>query len=176
MMSMQAIDLCRYRSIALIADTHGPVHNDLKESLLQHECIVHAGDIGGLKNLGSATLPLYAVQGNNDTASKWPEDEAADLASLPEILSLALNGGCLAVIHGHQYPALKTRHNKLRCQFPEAKAILYGHSHRPIIDQSSEPWVLNPGAAGRVRAYDSAGFISLKIYKRGWRLERITRE
>lgn len=170
---MQSIDLSAYRKIALIADTHGPVHDELVEKISQHDCIVHAGDSGGLEQLGLAHLPLFAVLGNNDTAARWPLSERATLADLPRALNLGLQGGSLAVIHGHQFPALKSRHQKLCSQFPYAKAVLYGHSHRPVIDKNSKPWILNPGAAGRVRAYDSAGFISMNVGGGRWRLDRI---
>lgn len=173
-LAMQSVDLAQYRKIALIADTHGPVHDLLIDKLSRHDCIVHAGDIGGLERLGVEEIPLFAVLGNNDTQQKWPENEKSALANLPEILSLALPGGRLVVIHGHQYPVVKSRHEKLRRQFPDAKAILYGHSHQAVVDKSSRPWIVNPGAAGRVRAYGSAGFMSLSVSKRRWLVNRIS--
>ena len=39
----------------------------------------------------------------------------------------------------------------LRAAHPQARGIVYGHTHRLLIDRSEEPWVLNPGAAGRIR-------------------------
>lgn len=171
---MLSIDLCGYPKIALIADTHGPVHEELLQRVLEHDCIVHAGDSGGLNQLGLAGVPLFSVVGNNDTAVKWPESERSALGDLPDTLSLEMQGGRLVVIHGHQFPALKSRHEKLRNLFPFAKAVLYGHSHRPVIDKNAEPWVVNPGAAGRVRAYGSAGFISLTAAEGRWRLKRIS--
>lgn len=168
-----AVDLSHLRRFALIADTHGPLHPDLIALISDHDCIVHAGDIGGLLALGVEERQTYAVAGNNDTPTKWAKSEARVLKALPQCINLQLLGGCLAVVHGHQYPVLKTRHQKLRAEFPDAKAILYGHSHRAVIDKSTKPWVLNPGAAGRVRAYGAAGFVSLETSKRGWRIEQI---
>ena len=65
---------------------------------------------------------------------------------------MSLPGGTLVVIHGHQTPA-RGRHERLRRRFPHARALVYGHSHRLLLDQEALPWVLNPGAAGRTRTH-----------------------
>lgn len=174
------MDIRGYQRIALIADTHGPIHSGLISKLLKFDCIIHAGDIGGFSSLlgehGLNWPPVFAVRGNNDMPDKWPPGEIAQLQSVPETLTFSCLGGQLAVIHGHQFAVVKTRHEKLRAQFPNAKAVVYGHSHRPIIDKCRTPWMVNPGAAGRTRAYGGAGFIGLTVSEAGWRTKRIVCE
>ncbi|WP_353110806.1 metallophosphoesterase family protein [Salinisphaera dokdonensis] len=138
--------------IALIADTHGMLDTRIAEAVAGADVLVHAGDVGN--DVVAAMTPLserlVIVHGNNDPQdSGWPQSETLDLP-----------GGQLVVIHGHQWPA-KTRHRKLREQFPDAGAVVCGHSHRRVIDQDVEPWVLNPGAAGRTRAYGGPGWLEL---------------
>lgn len=145
--------------IALIADTHGTLDARIAEAVKGADVLVHAGDVG--EGVIAAMTPLserlVIVHGNNDPEnSGWPQHETLDLP-----------GGQLVVIHGHQWPA-KTRHRKLRARFPDARAVVCGHSHRRVIDQDAEPWVLNPGAAGRTRAYGGPGWVGLIVGKRGW--------
>ena len=76
------------------------------------------------------------------------EAERPWLASIPWEARLPLPGGLLVVVHGHRVPAAD-RHARLRALYPQARAIVYGHSHRLVVDRDASPWVLNPGAAGR---------------------------
>ena len=168
------VDGRHYKRVALVADTHGAFDTRIEERLSNFDCIIHAGDLGGWSVLNFDTQRALAVTGNNDVVSKWPDYELGVLRKLPEVLSLKLLGGDLVVIHGHQFPAVKTRHQKLKRAFPNAKAIVYGHSHRAIIDKQTKPWVLNPGASGKVRCYGGPSFIALTISSTGWRIRQIT--
>jgi hypothetical protein len=158
--------------VAIVADTHG--YLDPRIAALVHECdlAVHGGDIGNagvLKALQPRSGRVHAVLGNNDVARKWPADEQALLANIPELTTIALPGGKLVVVHGHRLPA-RTRHQRLRRQHPEARAIVYGHSHRLVADRDGNPWVLNPGAAGRARTYGGPSCIVLEASEQGWTL------
>lgn len=158
------------KRVAIVSDTHGVLDHRIGEVVGQCDLAVHAGDIGGLAVL-AGLVPLsgrvYAVSGNNDTPRSWPSHELAALRHLPEVVQLALPGGCLTVIHGHQSPA-KGRHAHLRRRFPEVRAVVYGHSHRLAIDRDASPWVLNPGAAGRARTYGGPSCLILTASEEGW--------
>ncbi len=163
------------RRIALLSDSHGLILPALLERLktAAPDLLVHAGDLGGrvvVREL-RAIAPLCAVAGNNDTAHQWPAGEAALCARLPEVASLALIGGALVVIHGHQFPAVASRHARLRASFPEARCIVYGHSHRRCIDTDAQPWVVNPGASGRARAFGGAAALLLTVAPEAWHIE-----
>lgn len=147
--------------IALIADTHGVLDTRVAAAVRGADVLVHAGDVGAgvAAQLDELAARVVIVHGNNDPDdSGWPESATLDLP-----------GGQLVVIHGHQWPA-KTRHRRLRAAFGQAAAIVCGHSHRRVVDDEETPWVLNPGAAGRSRAYGGPGYIELNAEAGGWTL------
>ncbi len=159
--------------VALLADTHG--HLEPRIGALTRSCdwIVHAGDIGSLDvlaQLQAPGTPLLAIRGNNDTAAKWPPAQRPDLAQLPDTAQLDLPGGELIVVHGDRYPAA-VRHARLRAEYPQARAIVYGHSHRLLIDDQALPWLLNPGAAGRTRTYDGPSCLILTASDGQWQVD-----
>ncbi|MFA7386247.1 MAG: metallophosphoesterase family protein [Thiohalobacteraceae bacterium] len=159
--------------VALLSDTHGTLDARIAAEVAACDYAVHAGDVGNAGVL-AALQPrrdLVAVRGNNDTATKWPAEDEDVLVALPTTGCLTLPGGTLAVVHGHRAGSVDRRHSRLRQQFPDARAIVYGHSHRLICDQDALPWVLNPGAAGRMRTFGGPSCLILLAAARGWRIE-----
>jgi predicted phosphodiesterase len=116
---------------------------------------------------------VCAVRGNNDVADKWAANERSILNSLVESLLLTLPGGILAVVHGDRTGRPVDRHRKLRARFTEAKAVAFGHSHHRCVDKSVRPWILNPGAAGKNRAYGGPGLLSLSASRRRWIVRQV---
>jgi phosphoesterase, MJ0936 family len=160
--------------VALISDTHGAFDPRLREIVEGCDLALHGGDIGHaaiLSQLQPRLGRVLAVFGNNDVAHKWPEEDRRLLVHLPEWLEQPLPGGSLVLIHGHQVPA-RRRHALLRARFPEARAIVYGHSHRLETDLDAQPWVLNPGAAGRSRTHGGPSCLVLIAESDEWRIER----
>ena len=168
--SVKTVDGSSFQKIAVVSDTHGPLHHRIAARLIDYDCVLHAGDLGGWQKIRTRGLPFHAVSGNNDVAEKWPAADLRYLKRLPEALRLILAGGELIVIHGHQFPSLKTRHGKLRQAFPDARMIVYGHSHRALVDKTENPWVLNPGAAGYKRNNGGASFVCLTVSAGRWRI------
>lgn len=159
--------------VLLLGDTHGAL--DARVIALARTCelAVHAGDVGNAAVLGAlreACGALQAVRGNNDVAAKWPAADRGVLASLPESLNIELPGGVLAVEHGDRFPA-RTRHARLREAHANARAVLYGHSHRLLIDEETRPWILNAGAAGRARTHGGPSCLVLMASSRRWQVE-----
>ncbi len=159
--------------VLLIADTHGLL--DARILTLGHECdlILHAGDIGGkavIQALQGTGRPWLAVRGNNDLPGSWG-DGSDD--RLPERLWIELPTGLIGLLHGHQHNPVGARHARLRDDFFETRAVVYGHSHRLVCDLDERPWVLNPGAAGRVRTYGGPSCILLHIHGERWQPEPI---
>lgn len=162
--------------VAILSDTHGTLDPRIRAVIDTCHLAVHGGDIGCgdlLDSIGHQLLSrggrLYAVRGNNDLPARWPEPHRARLAELPACLWVDLPGGRLGVIHGHQTPS-RGRHARLRRLFPDTRAIVYGHSHRLVIDQLADPWVLNPGAAGRSRTYGGPSCLVLTAGRLGWQV------
>lgn len=128
--------------IGLISDTHGRLRPEVFELFRGVDHILHAGDVGPADLLVEleAVAPVTAVWGNTD---------GFDLrARLPEIAAVELAGVRIVVAHGHQLgsptaPALRRAH-------PEAAVIVFGHTHRPLVDPGPA-LVVNPGSAGAAR-------------------------
>ena len=157
--------------VLLLGDTHGWVDDSIVELAVGMEMVVHTGDIGSasvLASLKSRCENVLAVAGNNDITEKWPADEFRTLSKLPESLQINLPGGVLAIEHGHQIWDTTNYHSRLRRKYPDAQAIAYGHTHIRRIDTTIHPWVLNPGAAGRVRTKGGASCLVLTAKPTRW--------
>ena len=158
--------------VAILSDTHGYLDPRIAQVAADCDYAVHAGDIGG-RAVAEALRPGRAalfVRGNNDVASKWPRCERAWLESIPWEAELTLPGGRLVVVHGHRAGAPAGRHERLRREYPEARLLAYGHSHRQCVDRSARPWIVNPGAAGRARTFGGPSYVLLIASERHWRL------
>jgi uncharacterized protein len=127
--------------LGVIADTHGLLRPEVFEVFREVDHILHAGDVGGgglLVDL-AALAPVTAVYGNTD----GPELRSR----LPQVASLQLDGFDIVVSHGDQLgsptPAL------LHEAFPDAEIILFGHTHKPLLELVDRTvTVMNPGSAG----------------------------
>jgi putative phosphoesterase len=130
--------------IAVISDTHLPrgarrIPDGCLRRLRRSDLIVHAGDIsepqvlGGLEALGP---PVHAVRGNVDVPALQER--------LPEEIELDLDGPRLAVVHDAG-PA-KGRLARMRRRFPEADAVVFGHSHIPLHEEEDGFQIFNPGS------------------------------
>ena len=99
---------------------------------------MHAGDfstaevLAELRELG----PVAAVHGNVDSPELRRE--------LPESISLELENVVLGVIHDAG-PA-KGRLERLRARFPDADAVVFGHSHLPLHEERDGFQIFNPGS------------------------------
>ncbi len=159
--------------VLLIADTHGAFDAAIAAQARTCDIVVHAGDIGAavvLEQLREACARVVAIRGNNDVAAKWATADRTLVQALPEQAEVELPGGRLVAVHGDRFAAAQ-RHRRLRAAFPDARAIVYGHSHRLCIDDAESPWVLNPGAAGRTRTFGGASGLLLTATTSDWRIE-----
>ncbi len=160
--------------VALVSDTHGVLDARVAEIVAGCDLAVHAGDIGTphiLAELQPKSGRVIAVRGNNDTPNQWPRGSEAWLLDLPEVVQLELPGGLLVVEHGHRVLPAAQRHARLREYYPQARAVVYGHTHRLVVDDAAMPWVLNPGAAGRVRTYGAPSCLVLNAGMEHWSMD-----
>lgn len=161
--------------VAIVSDTHGFLDPRIADQVSDCELAVHAGDVGGADVL-LALQPreqLVAIKGNNDSPEKWAAGEVHMLETLPSEAVVDLPGGRLVVVHGDDAGSVAERHELLRERYPEARAIVYGHSHRMVVDDEREPWVLNPGAAGRTRTYGGPSCLLLEASDEDWQIESV---
>ena len=153
--------------ITVISDTHGIIDENIVPHLKNSDMIIHAGDIMDIdiiNNLQSACKNIFAVNGNNDSYNE-----------LVDIVEVNTPVGKVILTHGDKhYPDY---HDSLRKTFPDALAIIYGHTHHHIIDTARRPYIINPGAAGNTRTQGGSSCailnvnnnnLSIQLYK--WKL------
>jgi uncharacterized protein len=162
--------------VAILSDTHGFLDPGVAEVVLSCDIAVHAGDVGGtgvLQKLRPREKTVIAIRGNNDVPAKWPKTEGTALDQMPLEATLDLPGGKLVVTHGDKAGVPKKRHERLRKTYPEARLIVYGHSHRLVCDLDQVPWVVNPGSAGRARTFGGPSCLLLTANEKQWRLKAL---
>jgi len=126
--------------VGLISDTHGLVRPEVFDALAGVELILHAGDVGrGVLVELAAIAPVQAVYGNTDPAGD------PDLA---ESIEMTLGGVSIHVSHGHEVGSPTPE--RLVAKY-DADVIVYGHTHRQLIQRIGARLVVNPGAAGHRR-------------------------
>jgi len=128
--------------IGLISDTHGLVRPEVFGALAGVSQIFHAGDVGPPDVLMElATIaPIRAVYGNTDAPGR-PDLEAR--------IDVVIGGLRIIVTHGHELG--QPNPNTLVKAYPEAKVIVYGHTHKQLLVKAARLVVVNPGAAGPQR-------------------------
>jgi putative phosphoesterase len=124
--------------VGLVSDTHGLVRPEIFAALAGVELILHAGDVGGPAVLSelSVIAPVRAVFGNTDS----PGEPGLEARLLVEIEGLSIH-----VSHGHEVGPPTPE--KLLARYT-ADVIVYGHTHRPLVERCGPRLVVNPGAAG----------------------------
>jgi putative phosphoesterase len=124
--------------VGLVSDTHSLVRPEIFAGLAGVDLILHAGDVGGRSVLGELAViaPVKAVYGNTDV----PGDP-----NLKAELALDVNGLSVHVSHGHELGSPTPE--KLLARYA-ADVIVFGHTHRPLVERSGARLVINPGAAG----------------------------
>ena len=161
-------------SVGILSDTHGHVDPRILEVVNKCDYIIHAGDICGAHVLEQLKplKKLYAVAGNNDFEAAWHPSEADVVTTLPKTIELELPGGLVIIEHGHRLGGMPD-HEQFRWDHAEAKMVIYGHTHKRVIDKKTEPWIINPGAAGKERTKGGPSCMTLHASESDWRIEEI---
>lgn len=135
--------------IAVIADTHGRLPDQILPQLAKADEIWHLGDFCDLKTLSACLAigrPFYAVLGNNDYG-----------LDLPEKLILEQHGKSFCLVH------IPPRH------LPPCDFLLHGHTHVPRDERVGDCRILNPGSIGKANKGAPASWAWLEIGARGVR-------
>jgi putative phosphoesterase len=130
--------------LAVISDTHLPrggraLPAACVEQLRAADAILHAGDLMELSVLAELEAigpPVHAVRGNVDSAVLQ--------ARLPLTRIVEIEGARIAMIHDSG-PA-GGRLARLERRFPEADAVVFGHSHVPLHEERDGFAIFNPGS------------------------------
>ena len=124
--------------VGVISDTHGLLRPEPLEALRGAEHILHAGDVGNPAILDAllTIAPVTAIRGN--------VDERGPCRRLPPTELAELGGRNIYMLHDVKKLDLN----------PEAtgiSAVVFGHSHKPLVEWRRGVLFLNPGSAGPSR-------------------------
>jgi uncharacterized protein len=131
--------------IALISDTHLPKGGRRPpercvELMRGADLIVHAGDwstMAVVEELRAIGPPVLGVHGNVDSAEVCGE--------LPAEAVIEVGGAVLAVVH--DAGPRRARLARMRRRFPDAAAVVFGHSHIPLHERGDDGFqIFNPGS------------------------------
>lgn len=125
--------------VLIVSDTHRK--NDIYMNLVKlhrPDMVIHCGDAEGAEYLLSqcAECPVHIVSGNNDFFSELPRE-----------LEIKIGKYKVWITHGHNYYV--SMGNEILKQEAIARGVdivCYGHTHRPVVEQTSEIIALNPGS------------------------------
>ncbi|MEA2243475.1 MAG: uncharacterized protein QOD24_3031 [Solirubrobacteraceae bacterium] len=130
--------------VAVISDTHLPrgsrrLPDPCVASMRASDLILHAGDFTSaevVEEIQALGPPLAAVHGNVDS------EEVRRL--LPAVRSVDAGGVRIAMLHDAGPAA--GRLERMRAQFPDADAVVFGHSHIPLQEERDGFQIFNPGS------------------------------
>ena len=129
--------------LAIISDTHMPrgtrrLPDSCVAELERADAVLHCGDLMRaevLAQLKAYGPPVHAIRGNVDDPG----------IGLPERLEEDFGGVRVAMVHDPG--PKKGRLERLRTRFPQAAAVLFGHTHMPehlVADDGFQAF--NPGS------------------------------
>jgi len=121
--------------VGVISDTHGLMRREALAALQGSDLIIHAGDVGNPDVITQLTgiAPTHAVRGNVDNGD-WA-------AGLPLTELVEVGERLLFVLHAISQLDLDPA-------VAGFAAVVFGHSHQPLIETRQGVLFLNPGSAG----------------------------
>jgi len=121
--------------IGLISDTHGLIRPEALEALRGSDLIIHCGDVGDpvVLEMLRTLAPVRAIRGNNDRG-RWAN-------RLPPQDLVEIGNHAILVLHNLAELDRATDAAGL-------SALVFGHSHKPLIEKRGGVLFINPGSAG----------------------------
>jgi uncharacterized protein len=124
--------------------------------LRRADLIIHGGDFSAasvLEELRALGPPVHAVYGNAD------EPVLRDL--LPKELVVEVEAVRIGVVH---IPGpVAGREERLVRRFPRCDAVVFGHTHLPVVERAGGVWLLNPGSPTERRRGQFHAFLRLSV-------------
>lgn len=128
------------KKILIVSDTHRK--NDNYLNVLQMEgkldMVIHLGDVEGSEYTiqEAADCPVEMIAGNNDFFSDFPSEK-----------TLQIGRYRVMITHGHRYYiGMGNEMLKSEAVARGVDIVMYGHTHKPMIEISSSLVTLNPGS------------------------------
>lgn len=126
--------------ILIVSDTHRS-HRNLKQALEAEapiDMLIHLGDAEGCEReiAQMAGCPLEIVSGNSDIFSFLEREKELRLGKYRALIT-----------HGHYYYVnMGLAHIKQEAEARGFDIVMFGHTHRPMIDYGKHLITLNPGS------------------------------
>jgi putative phosphoesterase len=126
--------------ILIVSDTHRRLENFIKvlDCVQPVDMVIHLGDAEGDEDYIAELVgcPLEIVSGNNDFFSDLPREK-----------ELELEGHRIFITHGHYYyVAMGIEDIKREAESRGCDIVLFGHTHRPMIEYGNQVIAMNPGS------------------------------
>ena len=125
--------------VLIVSDTHRKNENYFEAVKREKpDMVIHCGDAEGSEYAltAAADCPVYIVLGNNDFFS-----------NLPRELDLEIGPYKVWVTHGHNYyVSMGSEHIKREALVRGVDIVMYGHSHRPVVERAGKVTAVNPGS------------------------------
>lgn len=125
--------------ILIVSDTHRKNDNYFDVLKLENpNLVIHCGDAEGSEYAltQGAKCPVKIVLGNNDFFS-----------DLPKELEFEVGKYKVWVTHGHHYyVSMGYTDIKREAAVRGKDIVLFGHTHRPVIEEGEEVTIINPGS------------------------------
>lgn len=126
--------------VLIVSDTHGRdgTLKYLLEQVKPIDMLVHCGDVEGSEDYirSLAGCPVHMVAGNNDFFCDLPKEEEFLIGKYRVLLT-----------HGHYYYiTMGTQMIKEDAKARGFDIVMFGHTHRPYLEQDKGITVLNPGS------------------------------
>ncbi len=126
--------------VLVISDTHGKFDNLDKVLRIERPFghIIHLGDLESADDYIEVHTgcSVSAVRGNNDFFSDLPDEQIVEVASKR-----------ILITHGHYYYVDAGVERLVKeARGRDVDIAMFGHTHRPLIRQEGELYVLNPGS------------------------------
>lgn len=139
--------------VGVISDTHGLLRPAAIAALRGSDLIIHAGDVGSPELLAPLRdlAPTFVVRGNVDKGD-WA-------AGLPVTEQVPVGTLLFHVLHDLQSLDI----DPAQAGFA---AVVFGHSHRPLIETRKGVLYLNPGSAGPRRFELPASVARVRVSER----------
>lgn len=131
--------------ILIVSDSHGRnTHLDAAiDKVSPIDLLIHLGDLEGSEDYLTAVLPcpVEMVSGNNDYFTDIEREKMITIGKYKVFLT-----------HGHRYRVnYDTDIIKQEALQRGADIVMFGHTHRPLIDQSGPVIAINPGSISQPR-------------------------
>lgn len=125
--------------VLIVSDTHKRNDNYFEVVQMHRpDMVIHCGDAEGSEYAltQSADCPVKIVLGNNDFFSELPRELEFNVGSYK-----------VWVVHGHSYyVSMGNETIKREAVARGVDIVMYGHTHRPVIDRDEEVIAINPGS------------------------------